>query len=652
MIRDGERTHLVDHHVQFQVVSRFSFALWRREQAARVRRVANHVAIHRFRLDRGDEIGNDAFTRIEARLTDSVRVTESGTRAPRVPRGFNTLSHTERDDSQRGERDDDDISRPPLHRSVVSEDARRSQQPIALVGRRLHGSHGRGRVSRSRLGAPNAGWMWGGGRARRRVMTRRVGMNGGDDHNARSSAGRLARARVERPLVCPHRAAGASAARRVRRRVNSRARDRRRAATTTTTTTVGRSVGCARARRVRTMMSMTSSRRRDLARVSVGVVFAFVSVVFAFVSVVVAQEGDGEDTCVASGQIGIFVQYSENAGNAVFQSEDNACLAGGGRGVGCCPGSICDVTTCKVPCKDAAGESVECDAVGATEDVDAGFFQCPCAPCPTGTVQALSSKHECVECPAGWYNSKQGQATCTPCPVGTFSSRVGNPTGCTPCPVGTSGRSTLEEYYAKTTRAFRAPASGPGSVFDPTIGATSCTDCPAGTSGGGAGEACVPCAPGTYSDKRAETCTPCPVGTYGVESGGSSIDACIPCAAGESNDAPGSTSCWQVCPNALLSCAESEVREAGYYASLEVDRPRVRYAVDTTDDYRAKICRLGCETYGTDHWCPSYGDLIANDCVALSPPSPPSAPPPPPAPPPAPPSPPPSPPPAPPPNVA
>jgi hypothetical protein len=172
MIRDGERTHLVDHHVQFQVVSRFSFALWRREQAARVRRVANHVAIHRFRLDRGDEIGNDAFTRIEARLTDSVRVTESGsrasrvtesgTRASRVPRGFNTLSHTERDDSQRGERDDDDTSRPPLHRSVVSEDFRRSQQPIALAGRRLHGSHGRGRVSRARLGA-RAMWDAAGG---------------------------------------------------------------------------------------------------------------------------------------------------------------------------------------------------------------------------------------------------------------------------------------------------------------------------------------------------------------------------------------------------------------------------------------------------------------------------------------------------------
>jgi hypothetical protein len=49
-------------------------------------------------------------------------------------------------------------------------------------------------------------------------------MDGGDDHDARSRAGRLARARVERPSVCPHRAAGASAARRVRRRVNSRAR--------------------------------------------------------------------------------------------------------------------------------------------------------------------------------------------------------------------------------------------------------------------------------------------------------------------------------------------------------------------------------------------------------------------------------------------
>ena len=388
-----------------------------------------------------------------------------------------------------------------------------------------------------------------------------------------------------------------------------------------------------------------ASRRRSRARRCV------VSVLIVVVVLVLGLALDAraqEDNCVASGQTAIFVQFSENAGTAVFQSDDNACLAGGGRGVGCCPGSICDVVKCRLPCKDGSGESVDCGVDGATEDANAGFYQCPCEPCPTGTVQGLSSKHACVECPAGWYNSEKGRATCTPCPVGTFSSRVANPTGCAPCGPGTSGQSTLEEYYVKTTRALRAPTSGPGSVFDPTIGATSCTDCPAGTSGGGAGAACVPCAPGTYSEKRAETCTPCPVGTYGVESGGSSIDACIPCAAGESNDAVGSTSCWQVCPNALLSCAESEVRPRGYYEALEdADRPRVRYFTDTIDVFREKVCRLGCETYGTDHWCPSHGDITANDCVAPSPPPPSTS-----AAPSPPPTPPPSPPPSPPPNAA
>ena len=179
-------------------------------------------------------------------------------------------------------------------------------------------------------------------------------------------------------------------------------------------------------------------RSRDRRRVVVSVV------VFAYVLALAVNARAQEDNCVASGQTAIFVQFSENAGTAVFQSDDNACLAGGGRGVGCCPGSICDVVKCRLPCKDGSGESVDCAVDGATEDANAGFYQCPCEPCPTGTVQGLSSKHACVECPAGWYNSEKGQATCTPCPVGTFSSRVANPTGCAPRADRTSGQSTLE----------------------------------------------------------------------------------------------------------------------------------------------------------------------------------------------------------------
>uniref|UniRef100_A0A7R9T527 Tyrosine-protein kinase ephrin type A/B receptor-like domain-containing protein n=1 Tax=Ostreococcus sp. 'lucimarinus' TaxID=242159 RepID=A0A7R9T527_9CHLO len=314
-----------------------------------------------------------------------------------------------------------------------------------------------------------------------------------------------------------------------------------------------------------------------------------------------AQASDGN--CVAAEQTAIFVAFSENAPDAVFRSDDG-CLAGGGRGVGCCPGSVC---------KACEGDSTS------------RFYSCKCEPCAAGTVQPLAAQKTCVSCPAGWFNSRTGQATCEPCPVGTFSTKVGNTVGCTACGAGTSGKSTLEDYYEKTTRSWRAPATGDGSTFDSTLAATSCTDCPAGTSGGGAGDACTPCAPGYYSAARAETCTPCPVGTYSVLSGGASIDSCIPCAAGESNNATGSTECWQVCPIALLSCAADAVRDRGAYDALELARarPRISYTDDGIDDYRARLCKTGCETFGTDHWCASFGLPTQDDCKKYAPPPPP-----------------------------
>jgi len=333
-----------------------------------------------------------------------------------------------------------------------------------------------------------------------------------------------------------------------------------------------------------------------------------------------AQAQGGEENCVAQDQNATFVAFSANAPEAVFRSDDG-CLAGGGRGVGCCPGSVCG--TCV--------EETNAVHVEGGASVTLKFFNCLCEPCPAGTVQPLAAQKTCVACPAGWFNAAEGRATCEPCPVGTFSTKVGNTVGCTACGAGTSGKSTLADYYEKTTRSWRAPATGDGSTFDPTLAATFCADCPAGTSGGGAGDACTPCAPGYYSAARAETCTPCPVGTYSVLSGGASIDSCIPCAAGESNDATGSTECWQVCPISLLSCAEDAVRAKGAYDALELARarPRISYTDDGIDDYRSRLCKIGCETFGTQHWCASFGLPNVNDCDAYaSPPPPPPAPPP------------------------
>ena len=289
-----------------------------------------------------------------------------------------------------------------------------------------------------------------------------------------------------------------------------------------------------------------------------------------------ARAQGGEENCVAQDQNATFVAFSANAPEAVFRSDDG-CLAGGGRGVGCCPGSVCG--TCV--------EETNAVHVEGGASVTLKFFNCLCEPCPAGTVQPLAAQKTCVACPAGWFNAAEGRATCEPCPVGTFSTKVGNTVGCTACGAGTSGKSTLADYYEKTTRSWRAPATGDGSTFDPTLAATFCADCPAGTSGGGAGDACTPCAPGYYSAARAETCTPCPVGTYSVLSGGASIDSCIPCAAGESNDATGSTECWQVCPISLLSCAEDAVR-----AKRRVRRARARARSPSNFLHRRRHRRL------------------------------------------------------------
>ena len=164
---------------------------------------------------------------------------------------------------------------------------------------------------------------------------------------------------------------------------------------------------------------------------------------------------------MAQDQNATFVAFSANAPEAVFRSDDG-CLAGGGRGVGCCPGSVCG--TCV--------EETNAVHVEGGASVTLKFFNCLCEPCPAGTVQPLAAQKTCVACPAGWFNAAEGRATCEPCPVGTFSTKVGNTVGCTACGAGTSGKSTLADYYEKTTRSWRAPATGDGSTFDPTLAAT------------------------------------------------------------------------------------------------------------------------------------------------------------------------------------
>ena len=329
-------------------------------------------------------------------------------------------------------------------------------------------------------------------------------------------------------------------------------------------------------------------------------------------------------TCVEPGERAIFVSYSENAPDAVFKTVDgDGCLAGGGRGFGCCPGSVCPRENC-----------------AAEENVTQKFYTCRCEPCARGTAQPLAARSACVDCPAGWYGDVEGAATCKPCPIGTYSNRVKNTVGCVPCEEGTSGTSSLEEYYAATTKSLRAPPAGePGSTFDSTLAATSCTACPAGTYGGGAGSGCTPCAPGSYSLGSATSCAPCPANTYSTESGGTSLRSCQPCAAGEATDGTGSTSCFRVCPSTALTCAADEKRAAGFYEAAESGRRPVVSSSAADDIIAYKLercrkgcvklrerCRSGCDTAAFDFWCDSKDTPTENDCdkFPLAAPPPPS----------------------------
>ena len=129
-----------------------------------------------------------------------------------------------------------------------------------------------------------------------------------------------------------------------------------------------------------------SPRRRDSPSARIGLFFACIAALSATARVAFAQS-----TCVGQGQTAIFVAFSENAPDAVFKSDDG-CLAGGGRGVGCCPGSVC---------RDCQDQINVVEVQGAT--VELAYFSCTCEACAVGTVQPLEAQTSCVPCPAGWF---------------------------------------------------------------------------------------------------------------------------------------------------------------------------------------------------------------------------------------------------------
>lgn len=165
--------------------------------------------------------------------------------------------------------------------------------------------------------------------------------------------------------------------------------------------------------------------------------------------------------CTAQGNVAIFMVFQAENPDTVFHSDDG-CLAGGGRGSGCCSGAQCRVC--------------ESNQVTSISGKQMNWNSCVCEPCPPGTVQFRAGRQECVECPAGWYQPQEGQTECIQCPAGTFNPKVGRFEPCLMCPPGTYSKSQIRAYREATTKMYR----GTTTTFNPSMGSISCTNCPAG----------------------------------------------------------------------------------------------------------------------------------------------------------------------------
>lgn len=315
--------------------------------------------------------------------------------------------------------------------------------------------------------------------------------------------------------------------------------------------------------------------------------------VFALAALASSPSPARAQDCTIQGSVAIFMVYQEENPDSVFYSEDG-CLAGGGRGSGCCPGAQCRVC--------------EPNAVESTSGKQMRWNSCLCEPCPPGSAQYRAGSNTCVECPAGWYQRAQGQTECEQCPPGTFNPTEGRAEDCSLCPRGTYSRSDILAYRLATTKLYR----GTSTTFDESSGAVSCVPCDAGTyqpePGGKNAAECRPCPAGTFSDSGAAECTRCPAGTYQPHEGAAGPASCLPCQAGKCADAPGSVDCYQCCPIANLACDDYLKRAVGFYGTLDWysnDGETGRVPTDEYADFLERLCRRGCGKFGVSNWCAS-----------------------------------------------
>ena len=228
---------------------------------------------------------------------------------------------------------------------------------------------------------------------------------------------------------------------------------------------------------------------------------------------------DAQGDCMPQGSVAIFMVYQAENPDSVFFSEDG-CLAGGGRGTGCCAGAQCRV--CEPNQVTSAGGKLM------------RWNSCQCEPCPPGSVQFRVGQNTCIECPAGWYQPVAGQTNAYSAagdvqPVARGVRDVQR----------VSARDVLQVRDPRVSRGHdNCTARRMGQSLTTRRDATSCTECPAGTHQpsprGRNGRLVLTGAPrGRTRTAERHMCSPCPAGdVLSRTRTWSGEEACLPCQAG------------------------------------------------------------------------------------------------------------------------
>ena len=245
------------------------------------------------------------------------------------------------------------------------------------------------------------------------------------------------------------------------------------------------------------------------------------------------------------------------------------------------------------------------------------FFNCQCEPCAAGTVQPLAAQKTCVACPAGWFNARDGAGDVRAVSGGDVQHEGrehGRVHGVRRGDVG-------EEHAGGLLRKDDAlvASAGDGGWIDvrsDVSGDVRARTVPRERPGEAPGTRARRARPG-ITRRRA------PRRARRVQSARTACSPAAPPSTAASR-APRVNPTTPPDPPNAGRCARSPSSRAprtpsgprGAYDALELARarPRISYTDDGIDDYRSRLCKIGCETFGTQHWCASFGLPNVNDC--------------------------------------